>query len=127
MNIFKKFKKKETNNIQTEDFDEETLKKQIAQHEETLKDSKYDDLTETLNELGKLNYQLGNIDKAIEYYEWSISEEKALGTSFTELMKLYNIKRKEAVEANNNTEVQEYLNKIDALMQLSKDVMRGRI
>src|SRR5699024_9961006 len=126
MNIFKKFKKKETNNIQTEDFDEETLKKQIAQHEETLKDSKYDDLTETLNELGKLNYQLRDIDQAIEYYEWSISEEQASETSYTELMKLYNIKNKEADEANNNTEVQEYSNKIDALMQLSKDVMRGR-
>ncbi|MFC3419340.1 tetratricopeptide repeat protein [Salinicoccus hispanicus] len=127
MNIFKKFLNKEKTSSETVEIDEEALQQQIIEHEEKLKNSDDEDLTETLNALGKLYYQLGNIDKSIEYYERSISQEKALGSSFTELMKLYNIKRKEAVEAKNDAEVQEYLTKIDALMQLSKDVMRGRI
>ena len=42
-------------------------------------------------------------------------------------MNLYNAKLKEARESGNDEEIQYYLNKIDALMQRSKDLLRGRI
>jgi tetratricopeptide (TPR) repeat protein len=79
-----------------------------------------------LNELGTLSFEANLIDQAIEYYETSISENRSLGKAYTDLIKLYNIKRKEAVIEKDNTKIQYYLGKTDELMQLTKDTIRGR-
>lgn len=81
--------------------------------------------TDILNELGSKLFVLQQTDAAIQYYERSIQENRSLGKAYTDLLKLYNIKRKEAVSHNNDEQLQEYLNKIDDLMKLSKDVIRG--
>lgn len=78
-----------------------------------------------LNELGSKLFVLQETDAAIQYYEMSIQENHSLGKAYTDLLKLYNIKRKEAVGHNNDQQLQQYLNKIDDLMKLSKDVIRG--
>jgi len=67
------------------------------------------------------------IDKAIIYYETSLQESKVLGKAYTELIKLYNIKRRAAAENKDEAEVKEYMDKIDGLMRLSKDVIRGKV
>ncbi|WP_163537467.1 tetratricopeptide repeat protein [Gracilibacillus sp. YIM 98692] len=82
---------------------------------------------EVLNKLGSLYFELHEFDKAIEYYETSISENKTLGKAFTDLTKLYNIKRKEATVENDKEKVQGYLQKSDELMKLTKDSIRGRV
>jgi hypothetical protein len=78
-----------------------------------------------LNELGSKSFVLQETDAAIQYYEMSIQENRSLGKAYTDLLKLYNIKRKEAVESKNDEQLQQYLSKIDDLMKLSKDVIRG--
>ncbi len=80
---------------------------------------------ELLNELGGKLFALEQIDEAIRFYELSIQENRTLGKAYTDLLKLYNVKRKEAAEQNDDEQLQHYLDKIDALMKLSKDVIRG--
>ena len=81
---------------------------------------------QALNELGGLYFEAEETDKAISTYETSLSESKALGKAYTDLLKLYNIKRREASEAKDDAKMKEYMDKIDGLMKLSKDVIRGK-
>lgn len=71
-------------------------------------------------------FEADKTDDAIKYYEASISENKALGKAYTDLVKLYNIKLKEATNEKNDKNMKYYMDKIDNLLQLSKDVIRGR-
>lgn len=79
-----------------------------------------------LNELGGMYFQAGCIEKAIYYYETSLEENNSLGRAYTDLLKLYNIKRREAADMKDDKGAGEYLEKIESLMQLSKDVIRGK-
>lgn len=67
------------------------------------------------------------VDQRIEELEAILAQDKSLGKNYNELMKMYNIKRRHAAEAKDEQQIQVYLNKIDALMQLSKDVIRGKV
>jgi tetratricopeptide (TPR) repeat protein len=82
---------------------------------------------EVLNRIGNCFFQAEKFDEAIKYYEISIEENKTLGKAYTDLVKLYNIKMKEAAKDKDDQMIKSYMNKIDTLLQLSKDVMRGRI
>lgn len=82
---------------------------------------------ELLNKIGDLYFKLNRIDDAISYYEASIEENKTLGRAYTELIKLYNIKQKEAIKKNDDANIKFYMEKIDDLLQLSKDVIRGKL
>jgi len=82
--------------------------------------------SKVLNRIGSLYFEADKIDDAIKYYEISISESKSLGKAYTELLKLYNIKRKEAINKKDDESLKHYMDKIDSLLQLSKDVIRGR-
>lgn len=123
----KKTKENKKEEITDEVVDQEEIIQLINESKDIIKTATGNVLIEHLNTIGNLYFKLEDIDKSIEYYELSLSENKSLGFAYTELMKLYNIKRKEAVENKKDEEVQVYLNKIDELMQLSKDVMRGRV
>lgn len=81
---------------------------------------------ECLNKLGSLYFEADKISEAIEMYETSLEENKELGKAYTDLLKLYNIKRKEATESKDEDQVKMYMDKINSLMQLSKDVIRGK-
>lgn len=81
---------------------------------------------ECLNKLGALYFEADKISEAIEMYETSLEENKELGKAYTDLLKLYNIKRKEATESKDEDQVKMYMDKINSLMQLSKDVIRGK-
>ncbi|MBU2701292.1 tetratricopeptide (TPR) repeat protein [Sporomusaceae bacterium BoRhaA] len=101
------------------------LRVRIEQLKNELEVANSDLRIQILNELGSKLFALQETDAAIQYYELSIQENRSLGKAYTDLLKLYNIKRKEAALSNNDKQVQQYLNKIDALMKLSKDVIRG--
>jgi tetratricopeptide (TPR) repeat protein len=92
-----------------------------------IKSAEGDQLVGHLNKIGKLYFEMEEIDKSIEYYERSLAESNALGQAFKDLVKLYNIKRQEATRSGNNDDVQIYFKKTDDLMQLSKDVIRGKM
>lgn len=82
---------------------------------------------ELLNEIGSLYYQAEEADKAIQYYEESLSLKKVMGKSYTDLMSLYNKKRQQAAEARNDKEIDYYLAKVQEMMQMSKDMLRGKM
>lgn len=76
-------------------------------------------------EIGLAYYELGDEENAIASLEKSLQLKKTIGESFKTLLKLYNKKRAEAAESNDFDNLQTFLNKIDLLMQISKDVTRG--
>lgn len=82
---------------------------------------------EILNEIGSLYFQAEEFDEAIKYYEESLDLKKVMGKSYTDLMSLYNKKRQQAAEAKNDEELNYYLAKVQEMMQISKDMLRGKI
>jgi len=118
----KKVKKEESVSLEVEDT------KQFYQEIEILKMNmstvKGRDRIDCLNNLGELYKKTKDIEKSIYYYELSLQEEPVLGKACTDLMSLYNIKRREAAVEKNDEKIQFYLNKIDDLMKTSKMLMR---
>lgn len=84
-----------------------------------------DERVSLLNEIGSLYTQAEETDLAIKYYEESLELHKQHGKASTDLMKLYNKKRQEAAEAKDDEKVKEYMDKVQSLMQMSKDIIRG--
>ena len=84
-----------------------------------------DERVSLLNEIGSLYTQAEETDLAIKYYEESLELCKQHGKASTDLMKLYNKKRQEAAEAKDDEKVKEYMDKVQNLMQMSKDMIRG--
>lgn len=78
-----------------------------------------------LNQLGDVCFRLTQIDSAIRYYEMSVQEQPALGKPYTELLKLYNMKRREAAKAKDDAQIERYMDKIDQLMKVTKETMRS--
>lgn len=76
-------------------------------------------------EIGMEYLRLGDDDSAIDSFEKSIQLEKTVGDGYKNLLRLYNKKRAEAAKANDDKSLQVYLNKMDHMMQVSKDVTRG--
>ena len=81
-----------------------------------------DERVSLLNEIGSLYTQAEETDLAIQYYEESLELCKQHGKASTDLMKLYN---KKAAEAKDDEKVKEYMDKVQNLMQMSKDMIRG--
>lgn len=86
-----------------------------------------DERISILNEIGSCYFQAKETDQAIAYYEQSLEEDKQLGKAYTDLLKLYNLKRQEAASAKDDENLTLYMNKVQSLMQLSKDVIRGKV
>ncbi|WKV10173.1 tetratricopeptide repeat protein [Thermoanaerobacterium sp. CMT5567-10] len=128
--FFKKNKKKETSSMANGEDTRKLDKRELIDEAEdlinTIDSVSGDERIEVLNRIGSLYFEANKIDDAIKYYEISISENKSLGKAYTELVKLYNIKRKEAISKKDDESMKQYMEKIDRLLQLSKDVIRGR-
>lgn len=75
--------------------------------------------------LGIVLSTLNREDEAIAYLEKSLEKHKNTGEGYKELVRLYNKKRKEAAHSNNQELLHYYLDKLDHMMSLSKDVIRG--
>ena len=80
-----------------------------------------------LNQLGSVYRAMQDTDAAIQYYELSLQENRVFGKACTELMALYNIKRKAAAMEKDDAKIQFYLSKLDELMVLNKSIMRANI
>ena len=80
-----------------------------------------------LDQIGICFSEALEYDQAIAYLETSLNEKKAVSDGYRTLLKLYNIKRKEAAVAKNDELLQYYLTKIDDMMRISKEVMRSNL
>lgn len=80
-----------------------------------------------LNEVGSLYMQAEEYDEAIKYYEESFEMKKVMGKSYTDLMALYNKKRQQAAEAKDDEQITYYFGKVQEMMQISKDMLRGKM
>lgn len=67
-----------------------------------------------------------DIDSAINKLEKYIEENKKLGKVFTYLMELYNKQLSEARLNGEDEKIKFNLDRIDKLMQKTKDIVRGR-
>lgn len=125
--FFKKKKKENIVEIATTEnvVVNEEIEKRIQELEEIIKTNK--DI-QYYTELGNCYRDLNHVDKAIEIYEYCLKNDSSFGgTIYKDLTKLYNIKRREAAVNKDDQALQFYLDKLDGLMQLSKDVMRGKV
>lgn len=83
-----------------------------------------DDLVKTLNKIGDLYFEIHKVDQAIEKWEISISKVSRPGHAQAQLMKAYNVKRREALANGDDKQAEVYLQKIDDLMALAKNAIR---
>ncbi|AEB06241.1 hypothetical protein Corgl_0114 [Coriobacterium glomerans PW2] len=80
-----------------------------------------------LNEVADLYMQIGDTDRAIELFERSMAKEKQLGKVSTSLVKLYNVKRAAAARAGDDEAIAYWMKRSQAMLQLSKDMLRGNV
>lgn len=79
-----------------------------------------------LDKRGELLARAGEADEAILAFEESIEVEKRMGAAYKGLTALYNQKRREAAAAKDDAATKEWFDKLQALMQSSKDMLRGK-
>lgn len=129
MGWFTRKKKEKTNEVEKVD-NSISIEDSIKKAEELKEELKNCDETKKvmlLNEIGGIYYKISDYDNAVIYYEESLNIEKTIGKAYTNLLNIYNIKRKEAAINKDDEKLQYYLNKIDDMMKISKDVVRGNV
>jgi hypothetical protein len=82
------------------------------------------DCAKALNELGKRYAEQQDTDTAIVCWEKSMACYGKPGFAQAQLMKAYNAKRRECSQAGDGKGLELYSDKIDGLMQKSKDAVR---
>ncbi len=128
MFLFGKKKENKAEKVQeTVAVNKEELVSQAQAKVQELDGKQVDDRVELLNEIGSLFFQAQELDQAIKYYEESLSLKKAMGKAYTDLMSLYNKKRQQAAENKNDEQLDYYLAKVQEMMQMSKDMLRGKM
>ncbi|WP_343344341.1 tetratricopeptide repeat protein [Terrisporobacter petrolearius] len=123
----KKDKNVSEQNVKTEAINIEELKENAAKLKEDLQNSDGNERVNILNKIGDIYYKISDYDEASKYYEESLNLHKAIGKSYTNLLNIYNAKRKEAAVNRDDEQIQYYLVKIDEMMKISKDVVRGNV
>lgn len=123
----KKDKNVSEQNVKTEAINIEELKESAEKLKEELQNSEGNERINTLNKIGDIYYKISDYDEAAKYYEESLNLHKAIGKAYTNLLNIYNAKRKEAAVSKDDEQIQYYLVKIDEMMKISKDVVRGNV
>lgn len=124
------FGKKDKNEKKTEEapiVNKEELILQAEEKAQQLEGTTGDARVAILNEAGSLYMKAESYDKAIKYYEESFEMKKVMGKSYTDLMSLYNKKRQQAAETKDDEKITYYLGKVQEMMQISKDMLRGKM
>jgi hypothetical protein len=68
----------------------------------------------------------GEDDAAIEAFESCVAAGRRMGAPYRSLTTLYNRKRKACAEVGDDEGTKLYLDKLQNLMQSSKDMLRGK-
>ncbi len=82
------------------------------------------DCAKALNDLGKRFSEQNDIDSAIACWEKSMECYGKPGFAQAQLMKAYNQRQRESARSGDRQGIEAYAQKIDALMQKSKDAIR---
>ncbi len=117
-------KKEESNKL--EKVDVECIKLEIADLIENL-EKETGDRTEILTQIGNLYYKIRDDENAIKYYEESLEIKKNVGEAYKNLLNLYNKKLREFSIEKDDEKINYYLEQIDKMMKISKDVIRGNL
>ena len=107
--------------------DTAALKEKVASLTEQIKQTTDDKEKRHLlyNQLGAAQAKLGNDLAAIAAYEASIKDKEEFGDAYNALLNLYEVQRKQAAKAKNDDDIQKWVSKTDALLDMSKRVMRS--
>ncbi|OCG20531.1 MULTISPECIES: hypothetical protein [unclassified Gilliamella] len=71
---------------------------------------------------GLLYCQLDHVDFAIEYLEKSLQHKKSIGEGYKALMNLYNHKRADAAQHGSMDDIDFWMNKMDSMRNIAKQV-----
>lgn len=104
---------------------EKELLNEINIKKNKLEEADTNERAKIYEEIGMDFYELQQEENAIQALEESLEIKKSIGNGYKTLLKLYNKKRAEAANANDDDVLQIYLKKMDKMMQISKDVTRG--
>lgn len=115
-----------TNNSQMIDRKIEDLKTQIEEYIEVDNKEASQCIADLLEDLGSLYEDSNQIDEAISAYEQSLEHVMRMGKSYQRLLILYNKKRACAASVGNDEQMKLYFEKVQTLMQSSKDMLRGK-
>jgi tetratricopeptide (TPR) repeat protein len=126
----KKTKKPKQESIEPEtaiitEEDKEEMLRTISMREQELIQADEEEKAKIYEDIGMTYLKIGEDDQAIDALEKSIQHKKTLGDGYKSLLRLYNKKRAEAARMNDDKSLQVYLEKMDQMMQVSKDVTRG--
>ncbi|WP_077304889.1 hypothetical protein [Terribacillus halophilus] len=126
----KKTKKPKQESIEPEtaiitEEDKEEMLRTISMREQELIQADEEEKAKIYEVIGMTYLKIGEDDQAIDALEKSIQHKKTLGDGYKSLLSLYNKKRAEAARMNDDKSLQVYLEKMDQMMQVSKDVTRG--
>ncbi len=106
------------------DFDKKSLDDKLNSLKKQLESSIEEDKADILCKIGNCYFTLKETDFAIKYYELCLDKNSTADEPRKNLLHLYNIKRKQAAMDKNDDMIQTYLDKIDNLMKLNKDIIR---
>lgn len=99
------------------------IEQSIQQLQQQIANSDDAKLLAVLNEkTGMLYHQLERIDLAIEYLEISLQHKKSIGEGYKVLMSLYNLKRAEAATNGSMADIDFWMNKMDSMRNIAKQV-----
>ena len=99
------------------------IEQSIQQLQQQIANSNDAKLLAVLNEkTGMLYHQLERIDLAIEYLEISLQHKKSIGEGYKILMSLYNLKRAEAATNGSMADIDFWMNKMDSMRNIAKQV-----
>lgn len=129
MGLFGFGKKKDTaaqGPAQDAGVERENLEAKAADLRAALEDLAGDERVNTLNELGKVLSDLDDVDGAIAAFEESLELKRVMGKASSGLVKLYNKKRAAAASNKDDEGIKYYMDKVNEMLAISKDQLRGK-
>ena len=106
--------------------DREELVRKANELLEQIDSAEGDEKCDLLERRGKLLMDAGEDDSAIDAFEACGANGRRMGAPYRSLTTLYNRKRKNAAESGDQDGAKLYLDKLQSLMQNSKDMLRGK-
>ena len=106
--------------------DREELVRKANELLEQIDSAEGDEKCDLLERRGKLLMDAGEDDLAIDAFEACVANGRRMGAPYRSLTTLYNRKRKNAAESGDQDGAKLYLDKLQSLIQNSKDMLRGK-
>lgn len=106
--------------------DKEQILKNVAAKAKELEALAGEARVPVLNELGGMYFSAGELEKAAALYEESLKIKREMGKTYTNLMSIYNKLRQQAAQNKDDEKLNYYMSKVQDMMQMSKDMLRGK-